>query len=96
MFIYCISIYVYLEASELLESKDWFYFVENKAFCCSTFFSIKKKKKNPDFQSPANNTLNVSARFANRLRFIFQEYAYAETYYSGNIWLSSRLSKTYS
>lgn len=53
-------------------------------------FSIKKKKKRKTgFQSPANNTLNVSARFANKLIFIFREYAYSETYYSGNIWLSS-------
>lgn len=56
-------------------------------------FSIKKKERKTDFQSPANNTLNVSARFANRLIFIFREYAYSETYYSGNIWLSSDLVK---
>ena len=54
-------------------------------------FSIKKKKRKTDFQSSANNTL--SARFANRLIFVFREYAYSETYYSGNIWLSSDLLK---
>lgn len=55
-------------------------------------FSIKRKRKT-DFQSPANNILNLSARFANRLIFVFREYAYSETYYSGNIWLSSDLVK---